>query len=87
MEIKEKIKVEREEEIIKEASCDFCKEKQATITIGTPNSKDVPLCNLCFKKVNVLAGVMKGKGVMGINKIWNEVKDIDNNNWRTKDKW
>ena len=64
--------------------CDFCKEKQATITIDTPNNKDVPLCDKCFKKVNVLAGVMKGKGLMNINEIWNEVKDVDNNNWRKK---
>ena len=64
--------------------CDFCEKKQATITIDTPNDKDVPLCDVCFKKVNVLIGVMKGKGVMSINKIWNEVKDVNNNNWRAK---
>lgn len=69
-------------EISSRVYCDFCKESLAQLTIDTPKQKDVPLCALCFERVNVLAGVMRGKGAMHITKIFDKVKDATHENWR-----
>ena len=71
-----------EQELMNLCLCDFCKKKEATLTIDTPNKRNVPICDLCFKKVNVIAGVMKGKGEMHITEIWDKVKGVNNLNWR-----
>lgn len=58
--------------------CDLCKNNYATTTVDTPREKDVPLCDNCFKKINSILGVMKGKGEMSLEEIWKGVKDETN---------
>ena len=70
-----------EREIFPDVFCDYCEKEKAVTTIDTPNSKDVPLCDSCFKKINVLCGVMKGKKPMHISEIWNQVKDVNEKNF------
>jgi len=71
-----------EEEKQKNILCDYCKERIATLTMDTPKYKNVPLCDFCFKKVNVLAGVMKGNGVMSLKEIFDKVKGATTENWK-----
>jgi len=74
-------------ELLKENNqlCGFCQKAKATITVDTPKHKDCPLCDLCFKKLQVIAGVMKKETKpMHITEIWDKVKDVNNSNWQER---
>jgi len=67
---------------IEETFCDFCKEEKATLTIDTPKNKDVPSCDLCFKRLNVIAGVMKKSSIgMTTKEIFEKVENVTDNNF------
>lgn len=52
-----------EQEAEKERAMKICDlpncDNYAKLTIDTPNSKDVPICENCFKKVNAIGSILQ----------------------------